>query len=451
MSTRIPLAQLALYTGTQVRAALNPEVVASYAEAMHRGDEFPPVMLVDDGVTRYLVDGFHRLKAAEFAGATDLPANIITGTREDALWYALGANRANGERLTEADKTHAVTLALRAWPERMQREIAEQIGCSESLVSKVKLELSEQAGEPVLLVGRALQLAQRQAAVREMITAGASTLAIRQQTRAHPTFIAEQRRQLRQEHGEAARPTHEQRRAQVREMLLAGMQSSAICKALRIHNSVVADERQKILAVDPAAPLHRPKGAATERLSSGRPVNNTTHPQHQEIAIRIKEGKFVRQIAKELGVSRDAVTKVRQALGLSMPHRTPAAVKARTEQMRKMAGNGSSSRQIASAVGLSEQRVRDLMRREGIPVPADAIVGRSKRHDANRIVDQMVMDAENLTADVELIDFTQLDRRQLVGWIKSLSTSREQLMVFIRRLMKEQQQHHGTEVNSSAV
>ena len=57
-----------------------------------------------------------------------------------ALWFALGANRANGHRLTAADKKHAILLALKAWPERSANLVAEQIGCAQQYVSRLKAE-----------------------------------------------------------------------------------------------------------------------------------------------------------------------------------------------------------------------------------------------------------------------------------------------------------------------
>jgi hypothetical protein len=109
--------------------------------------------------------------------------------------------------------------------------------------------------------------------------------------------------------------------------------------------------------------------------------------------------------------------------------------------MRKMAGDGHTSRQIASELGLSEQGCRDILRKEGIDVPGDKVTRGSHRHDANRIVERIVMDAENLTEGINLIDFDQLDRSRLAEWLASLNASRDKFGGFIRRLMKEQQRN----------
>ena len=91
------------------------------------------VTVFQDGSTTYLADGFHRLEAHRRAGRREIEAEVQSGTREDALWFALGANGTHGHRLTAADKKHAIELALEAWPERSQRRIAEQIGCTHQI------------------------------------------------------------------------------------------------------------------------------------------------------------------------------------------------------------------------------------------------------------------------------------------------------------------------------
>ena len=61
----------------------------------------------------------------------------------DAIWFALGANRDNGDRLSKNDKKNAVLLALKTWPDRSERDIAEQIGCARSY-----LQAHQAAGGP---------------------------------------------------------------------------------------------------------------------------------------------------------------------------------------------------------------------------------------------------------------------------------------------------------------
>ncbi len=50
-------------------------------------------------------------------------------SQQDALWFALGANRENGQRMTRGDVRHAVLLALQTWGNnKTLTAIAKQIG-----------------------------------------------------------------------------------------------------------------------------------------------------------------------------------------------------------------------------------------------------------------------------------------------------------------------------------
>ena len=108
-----------------------------------------------------------------------------------------------------------------------------------------------------------------------------------------------------------------------------------------------------------------------------------------------------------------------------------------------MAERGFTTRQIASTLDVSQSTVSATAKKEGISIHADRVVGKTHRHDANRIVSHMVIQAENLTTDVDLIDFSQLDASQLSAWLESLNASRKSLGAFIRRLEQEQKKHEA--------
>ena len=67
--------------------------------------------------------------------------DVRKGTRQDALWFALGANRTNGKRLERGDVRKAVEVALREWPNKVLSEIAKQVGCTHRYVKTVQDEL----------------------------------------------------------------------------------------------------------------------------------------------------------------------------------------------------------------------------------------------------------------------------------------------------------------------
>ena len=136
------LADIRIDGGTQSRESLCESTVSDYSDAMVSGDQFPPIVVFCDGSDNWLADGFHRFHAARKAGLSELQADMRSGTREDALWHAIGANKANGQRPSRGDVRHAVLLALRTWPGKLQSEIAAQVGCAQQYVSRMKSEFT---------------------------------------------------------------------------------------------------------------------------------------------------------------------------------------------------------------------------------------------------------------------------------------------------------------------
>ena len=72
----------------------------------------------------------------------------------DAIWFALGADRDGILRLSKNDKKHAIELALKTWPERSQHKIADQIGCSQQFVSRVRAQVTTGCHLPDRVTGR---------------------------------------------------------------------------------------------------------------------------------------------------------------------------------------------------------------------------------------------------------------------------------------------------------
>ncbi|MDD5366965.1 MAG: hypothetical protein PHR30_16635 [Gallionellaceae bacterium] len=307
--TDILLDDIVLDAGTQARASIDDELVTEYAEQTTTGSEFPPAVVFFDGDHYYMADGFHRALAARRVGRNAIACEIRAGTKTDALWHALGANRQHGKRLTPTDKRHAILLALqtfyfeREMAEKSTREIASQVGCAKSYVDNLIAE-------------------------HQVATTG-----------------------------------------------------------------------------------HLPS-RVTGKDGKNYPARRQAPP------------------------ARPAETKTSK-----YPDRSPSAVQQRREQMQKLAATGHTSRQIAAAVGVGLDGCRVRLRQLGIDVPADQIVGRARQHDPNRIVEQMVIDAENLTADTGLIDFAGLDTARLTGWITTLEEAKQSLGAFIVRLKKERGRH----------
>jgi hypothetical protein len=135
--TRLKLTDIHIDVKLQARCKFDGHTVIDYADAIKGGAELPPVIVFDDGKVKWLADGFHRVAAHKrIPGKNDIEADVRKGTRADAAWYALGANREHGLRLSNADKQRAVKLALKARPNESSRAIAEHIGVSHVYVEK---------------------------------------------------------------------------------------------------------------------------------------------------------------------------------------------------------------------------------------------------------------------------------------------------------------------------
>jgi len=139
--------------GTQPRVGIDMEVVREYAEAMNQGATFPPVTVYYDGSKYWLADGFHRVKAAFLAAegkpaldkrSIKIEAEVLQGTRRDAILHSVGANAQHGLRRTNADKRRSVLTLLRDddWQQWSDREIARRCGVHWDTVGKIRKEMS---------------------------------------------------------------------------------------------------------------------------------------------------------------------------------------------------------------------------------------------------------------------------------------------------------------------
>lgn len=124
----------------QPRATFDTQLVEQYAEAMARGDVFPPVKVFFDGADHFLADGFHRYHAAKSLGLVDISADVSNGTLRDAILFSCSANAAHGWRRTNDDKRRAVLRLLNdpEWQNWSDREIARRCGVGHPLVATLR-------------------------------------------------------------------------------------------------------------------------------------------------------------------------------------------------------------------------------------------------------------------------------------------------------------------------
>ena len=138
MLKKLKISEIVTDAGTQVRELLNEQAVVEYAEAMAKGDTFPPVTVFYFKNRYIAADGFHRIAAAQRNGTSGIECEVFIGDKAEALKFALKSNVHHGLRRTHADKRHAVRMALGAFPEMSDRALAEMCMVDHTFVGDVR-------------------------------------------------------------------------------------------------------------------------------------------------------------------------------------------------------------------------------------------------------------------------------------------------------------------------
>lgn len=141
----IPLDQIRLDKKTQPRESIDAETVTRYAEALARGEQFPAAVLYDDGASKWLADGYLRYYAHSRLKRKEMLCEIRVGTREDAVWFSVSANRNHGLPLTPQDRRRAVMTALahENGKDLTDEQIGDIIGINSRTVSKYRYQLEK--------------------------------------------------------------------------------------------------------------------------------------------------------------------------------------------------------------------------------------------------------------------------------------------------------------------
>jgi hypothetical protein len=114
--------------------------------------------------------------------------------------------------------------------------------------------------------------------------------------------------------------------------------------------------------------------------------------------------------------------------------RSPEAAARRRELIGQFAATGMSSAQIGERLGIGADRVRQVAREHGIDIRADAVLGRTRRLDSNRIVREAVHALEGLAMSIELADPAGLDSAEAGEWAASMTRSIRALSKFARQI-----------------
>ena len=140
---QLKLKDIRIDGGTQSRDIINVDVIDGYVECYENGDRFPPIEVFYDGISYYLVDGYHRYFMYQKLNIETIDVKVFNGTIRDAQKYSLGVNDKHGLPRTHADKRKAVMTAFddMEWSEYSDREIAKLCSVSNAFVGKLRKEL----------------------------------------------------------------------------------------------------------------------------------------------------------------------------------------------------------------------------------------------------------------------------------------------------------------------
>ena len=142
---RVAIDNIEATAATQVRIRIDKGIVDQYTADFENGAAFPPldVYREENSERIILADGFHRHRAAINAGREDIGCFVYEGGTREALIHALGSNSDHGFRRTNADKRHAVEMALKD-PEisqLQQQEIADICRVTRQTVRRIQNDL----------------------------------------------------------------------------------------------------------------------------------------------------------------------------------------------------------------------------------------------------------------------------------------------------------------------
>lgn len=115
------------------------------------GATLPPIVVHEP--TMRVIDGMHRLRAAQLLGADRIEARLFGGDPADAFVIAVQANTTHGLPLPMGDRVHAATRIIGSHPAWSDRAIASAVGLSPKTVAAIRLRAATHA-EPPLRIGR---------------------------------------------------------------------------------------------------------------------------------------------------------------------------------------------------------------------------------------------------------------------------------------------------------
>lgn len=182
---------------------------------------------------------------------------------------------------------------------------------------------------------------------------------------------------------------------------------------------------------------HRPSGSSYFK-------NDQERTDSYELADGVPDDEFEKAIeeAREEGnlsranVKRKVSQKPEAKLARANGNAPRRPLGDRLQEIRDLAAAGNNSRQIAVKMGASDENVRAVARKNGIDIPADAVTGRTRKLDSNRIVRESVASLEGVALGLTHADPHGLDPAESEAWATSLKTSLKTIQAFVKEMTR---------------
>ncbi|GGT60402.1 ParB/RepB/Spo0J family partition protein [Streptomyces purpureus] len=114
--------------------------------------DFPPILV--HRATRRVVDGMHRVRAAELRNLPTVSARWFDGDEQAAFLLAVESNMRHGLPLSRDERKQAALRILCAHPDWSDRSIAEMTGWNATGVGLLRRDLADAGARPEARVGR---------------------------------------------------------------------------------------------------------------------------------------------------------------------------------------------------------------------------------------------------------------------------------------------------------
>lgn len=142
-AVNIPIQDLLPFDASPRTAGEDGDHVRALAES---ASVFPPIVV--HRPTRQVIDGLHRLRAAQLRGETTIAAVFFDGDSKEAFVLAVKLNAMHGLPLTLADRKAAAQEILSLYPQWSDRRIAGVAAVSPKTVSAIRRRSTVESPHP---------------------------------------------------------------------------------------------------------------------------------------------------------------------------------------------------------------------------------------------------------------------------------------------------------------